>query len=243
MPTPFDTDTRHRWDSTLQAWLGPVAEVMLALVRVGAGDCVLDIAPNLLACAEPGAWSHGLARVRMAQLDGETRSLRDSTFDAALSRAGLVSCPDCQPTLREMRRVLKPGGQVAVAAYGVPERNAFLAIPLGIIRQATQLPPLAFGQPGPFSLAEPGALAGMLREAGFTDITVRVAHAPLRLPSAAVCASFERDLFRALCQPLTNLLTGAQEAAWDEIALVLRQFESNLVFVAPCELLVGVGMK
>jgi len=34
-----------------------------------------------------------------------------------------------------------------------------------------------------------------------------------------------------------------QDAAWQEIAWALRRFEAGGAFVAPCELLIGVGTK
>ncbi len=142
-----------------------------------------------------------------------------------------------------MRRVLKPGGRVAVAVYGTPERTPFFSIPVGIIRRAAQLPPPLPAQPGPFSLGGPGVLEGALRDAGFTDIAVEVVSAPLRLPSAAACARFERESFGALHQLLAALPLEEQHAAWDEVELALRRFEAHGAFVGPCELLVGAGTK
>jgi SAM-dependent methyltransferase len=172
-------------------------------------------------------------------MDGERLALADSSFDAALSRLGLSEFPDRRQGLAEMRRVLRPGGRVAVAVWSTPANNPFLATAVPRIRRAP--PPPA--QPGPFSLGEPGVLAAMLREAGFAGVDVQTVAAPLRLPSAAACARFAREALGAWHQELADLPPDPQHAAWDEIELALRQFEAHGSFVGPCELLVGSGAK
>ena len=259
----------HRWDPTLRVWLGPVTEVMLDLAQIGPGDRVLDvaagtgepaltaaarvgptgfilatdIAANMLAYAERAAFQRGIDHLKTQVMDGENLALADGTFDAVLSRLGLIYFPDRRRALAEMWRVLRPGGRVAVAVYSTPERNTFFSIPVGIIRQAAQLSPPAPAEPGPFSLGGPDVLAGALHEAGFTAVAVQVVPAPLRLPSAAACARFERESFGALHQMLVGLSPDRQNEAWDEIELALRQFEAHGAFVGPCELLVGAGTK
>lgn len=176
-------------------------------------------------------------------MEWEHQRIMSGTYDAVLSLDWLLSCPDRQRDLAEIRRILKRGGQIAVAAYGARDHNAFLTVPIGIMRRAAFAGPPAGDHPDPFLPGESGALAEALREAGFIDVKVRVVHAPLRLPSAAECARFVREIFGAFHSPLANRPPDEQSAVWDEIALVLRQFESNRVFVAPCELLVGIGTK
>ena len=259
----------HQWNPTLRAWLGPVTEVLLDLARIGPGERVLDVAAgagepaltaaarvgpagsvlatdisaNMLAYAEREAFQRGMDHLQTRVMDGEQLTLADGTFDAALSRIGLLEFPDRRRALAEMRRVLKRGGRVAVAVYSTPPRNPFLATSLAMLWRAARLPPPAAAQPGPFSLGEPGALAGALREAGFTDIAAEVVPAPLRLPSAAACARFAREAFGAWHQLLADVPPDQQNAAWDELELALRQFEAHGAFVGPCELLVGVGTK
>lgn len=254
-PAAFDPDPSRRmtwqraaaerqgWDATLQAWLGPLTRIMRAHTRCGPNERVLVLAPDVLADVDRAVQEDDLTTPQNQIVEGEYRTLANSAYDAVLSLAWLRSCPDRQRDLGEVRRILKPGGQIAVAVYGAQERNDFLAIPVGILRRAAQVRPPAPGQLDPFRLGEPGMLGEALREAGFTDIDVRVVHAPIRLPSAVECARFLREALGAFHGPIANLPPDEQSAIWEEIALALRRFESNCVFVAPCELLVGVGMK
>ena len=185
----------------------------------------------------------GMDHVRTRIMDGEDRTLADGSFDAALSRVGLVEFPDRRRALAEMYRVVRPGGRVAVAVYSTPEHNPLLERSLAMIRPAASLPPLASAQPGPFSLGGPSVLAGALREADFTDIEVRVVPAPLRLPSAAMCTRFAREAFGTWHHMLAGLPPEQQNEAWDELELALRRFEEHGSFVGPYELLVGAGVK
>jgi len=260
----------HRWEPTLQAWLAPATEMLLDLTRVGPGSRVLDvaagagepaitaakrvgpggyvlatdIAANILEFAREAARRQGVgAIVETRVLDGEHLDLPEASFDAVLSRVGLIYFPDQQGALAGMRRVLKPGGRVGAVVYTTPERNGFFSFPVGIIRRRAQLPPPLPGQPGPFSLGGPGVLEEAFRQAGFRDIETRVVPSPLHLPAAADCVRFERESFGALHQMLAGLLEGERRDVWDEIARELRQFEGPGGFEGPCELIVGVGVR
>jgi SAM-dependent methyltransferase len=260
----------HRWDAALRAWLGPGTEVMLDLARIGAGSHVLDVAAgagepaitaaarvgptgrvvatdissNILAFAEKAAAARGVGGiVETCVLDGENLELADASFDAVISRLGLIYFPDRQRGLAEMRRVLRPGGRVAIVAFSTPDRNGFVAVPISIIRRRAQLPVAAPGQPGPFSMGVPGLLEHELRDAGCRDVEVRVVPSPARLASAAECLRFERESFGALHQMLAGLPQAEREETWAEVGAALRQFEGPDGFEGPCELLVGAGTR
>jgi ubiquinone/menaquinone biosynthesis C-methylase UbiE len=261
----------HRWGPTLQDLLGPVTETMLELTDVGAGDRVLDVAagagePALSAAARVGPTGYVLATDFSANLlsfaaqlgreqglgptqfetrvmDGEHLVLEDASFDVALSRLGLVYFPDRLSALAEIRRVLKPGGRVAIASFTTPEANRFFSIPIGVIRRRAKLPPPPAGFPGPFSLGPKGVMEETLRKAGFRDIQTRTIRTPLRLPSTAECVRFERESFGALQQMLVGLAEAERVAAWDEIERQLRQFQGQDSFETPAELIVGAGAK
>ena len=158
--------------------------------------------------------SHGLLNVSTLVADGEQLELPPGSFDAAISRVGLIYFPDQQAALAAMLRALRPGGRVAAVVYTTPDRNEFFSIPVGIIRRRAELPPPAAGQPGPFSLGTPGTIEALFATAGLTDIHTRVIASPLRLLSAADCVRFERESFGALHQMLSGLQPDERDAAW-----------------------------
>ena len=258
----------HRWGPFVGDWLGQATETMLDLARVGPGCRVLDvaagageqsitaarrvgadghvlatdIAPALLERAASDARAAGLSNLETRELDGEALdALPAASFDAAISRVGLIYFPDQQRALAGMCRALRPGGRVAAIVYSTPERNAFFSIPVKIIRERAQLPPPLPGQPGPFSLGAEGALEAAFAKAGLLDIEVRKVPSPVRLPSAAECVRFERESFGALHQMMASLSDAHRAQAWQAIEEALRPFETGDGFVGPCEMLVGVG--
>lgn len=262
----------YRWGPTLESWLGPATEVMLDAAGVSSGSRVLDVAagaggqavaaarrvgttgrvvatdisPTILTYAAKAAAEAGLTNVVTVEADGEALDgLAPGSFDAVISRVGLIYFPDQRAALAGMRRALREGGRVAAIVYSTPERNGFFSVPVSIIRQRAKLPAPAPapGQPGPFSLGDPGVLESLLEAAGFTDVRVEAVPAPLRMPSAAECVRFERESFGALHQMLTDVEAEQRRAVWAEIETRLGEFETSEGFVGPCELLVASGAK
>lgn len=258
-----------RWNPLLREWLGAATELMLDMagvrpgsrvldVAAGAGDQTLqaaarvgprghvlatDISPKILELAAAQAQRAGFGQVQTAVLDGETLDVAEASFDAVISRLGLIYFPDQQRALRAMQRALRPGGRVAAIVYSTPERNTFFSIPVSVIRARAALPPPLPGQPGPFSLGGAGVLEQAFKSAGFTDVSSRVIAAPVRLSSAAECVRFEQESFGALHQMLASLDSQGKAAAWEEIAAKLGAFERDGRFEGPCELVVAVGTR
>ena len=259
----------HRWGPTLEQWLGPATELMLDQARIGPGARVLDLAagaggqtiaaarrvgpsgsvlatdisPAILAYAADAARAAGLANVEVREMDGEELDLDDRSFDAVVCRVGLIYFPDQQRALREIHRVLRPGGRVSAVVYSTAERNPFFSIPVTIIRRIAGLPAPAPGLPGPFSLGGPGMLESAYANAGFEDVDVRPLDAPVRFPTAAECVRFERESFGALHAMLANVTPAERDQAWREIEEDLRQFESRDGFEGPCQLLIASARR
>ena len=258
----------HTWGPTLEDWLREATTLMLDAAGVTAGSAVLDVAagaggqtlaaarragpsgsvlatdisPAILAYTADAA-AAGLDTVRTRELDGERLDVDASSFDAVISRLGLIYLPDRAAALAGQHRALRPGGRVAAIVYGPAERNAFFAVPVSIIRRRAGLPAPSPGQPGPFCFGAPGALEEALRRAGFRDVGARPVDAPLRMPSSRDCLRFERESFGALHQMLAGLGPAEREEAWAEIADELARFDTADGFAGPCELVVGWGTK
>lgn len=257
------------WGPFLRSWLGPATEIMLDMARIGpgvrvldvaagAGDqtlqvadrigstgfiCATDISPNILAFAAQNARNAGHENIRTRVMDGENLDVPEATFDAVISRVGLIYFPDQQKALAGMKRALKPGGRVAAIVYSTAENNKFFSIPVAIIRRRANLPPPLPSQPGPFSLGDPGVLDKEFRKAGFRDVESRTVPAPVRMSSAAECVRFEKESFGALHQMLAGLDEAGRNEAWQEIEHELGAFEGPSGFEGPCALVVAVGVK
>lgn len=259
----------YRWSNTLHEWLGKATDKMLEMAdirsgqrildvaagageqsitaakRVGPSGCVLatDISANILEYAKKMAQQAGWQNIETKVMDGENLTLEDETFDAVISRVGLIYFPDQQKALREMLRVLKPGGKVAAVVYSTPEKNRFFSLPVSLIRQRAKLPPPLPGQPGPFSLGAEGVIEKAFSAAGFKNVKSTLVDSPLVLPSAKECVRFEKESFGALHQMMSGLSDAEKGSVWEEMERELQQFETEEGFAGPCEMVVAVGEK
>ena len=260
----------HRWGPAIESWLGRATEQMLDDAAVGPGSRVLDVAagaggqtlvaarrvgptghvlatdisPAILDFAAAEAAAAGLGQVATLEADGEDLSaVPEGTFDAAVSRVGLIYFPDRARALAEILRTLRPGGRLSAVVYSTADRNGFFSVPVGIIRRVAGLPAPAPGMPGPFSMGAPGVAEAAYRDAGFVDVTVRTVPSPVRMASAVECLRFEQESFGALHQMLSGVDAAERAAAWGEIEEALCQFEGPEGFVGPCEMLVVSGSR
>jgi SAM-dependent methyltransferase len=259
----------RRWTPRLERWYGAATREMLDAARIEPGQRVLDVAagagePAVSAAERVGprgyvlatdisegiielalqvARERGLEQVETRRMDGEKLELPDASFDAVLCRLGLMYMPHPVTALREWRRVLKPGGRVAVAVFSTPDRNPWGALPASIIRARAQVPPPAAGQPGPFSLGGAGVLERMFREAGFDEPELRTVPVPHRAASSADYVGVAREAFGGFNAMMAHVSAGERESAWDEVERAMRSFESPGGFEVPGECLVVAATK
>ena len=179
--------------------------------RVSPGGSVVlsDVAPEMVAIAAEraaGRRQHGDGprQVTARVIDLEQIDLPENAVDIVVCREGLMFAVDPGAAAREIARVVRPGGRVAVAVWGPRDRNPWLGILADAIEEHTGLPVPPPGVPGPFSLGAEGALETTLIGAGFEQ--VRIEEVPLPTHDA----SFEEywQLRVDLAGPLKRVLAG-----------------------------------
>lgn len=155
---------------------GPGETGFLAAEHVGAPGRVLstDLAPGMVEAARRGAAARELDNVECRVLDAQAMDLPDSSVDAVICRLGFMLMPDPGRALQEVRRVLRPGGRLAYAVIGAPDRNAWMSLMVMSFVSRGHMPGGGdpFGPGGPFSLADPARNDELLRAAGFTSVDV-----------------------------------------------------------------------
>lgn len=142
--------------------------------RQGARVVAVDLAPAMIERLTARAQAEGLTRLEGRVMDGQALELADDAADVAVSLNGVSLFPDLRAGLRELVRVVRPGGTVLIAAFGAPQKAEFLAFFMGAMQAAipdfTPLP--TDPSPLPFQVADPGRLHRELADAGLTDVTV-----------------------------------------------------------------------
>jgi ubiquinone/menaquinone biosynthesis C-methylase UbiE len=78
----------------------------------------VDLSGGMVDAARQRALQQGASNAAFVRMDAEALALPDASFDVVLCALGLMYLPDPEQALREMRRVLRPGGRLAVAVWG-----------------------------------------------------------------------------------------------------------------------------
>jgi enediyne biosynthesis protein CalE5 len=138
-------------------------------------------------------------------MNAQALTFPDHAFDAVTSRFGIMFCPDPVRALPEMRRVLRPGGRVALAVWDVPTKNPFFTLMGAVVSQFVPMPPPDPMAPGLFRLAPPGALETVLRAAGFSSIFVESRAMTLAYESPEAYWQVQADLAAPLKAALATL--------------------------------------
>jgi ubiquinone/menaquinone biosynthesis C-methylase UbiE len=155
----------------------------LAMADAGALVSAVDASPGMIDLIRRRA-ATGRVHINARVMDGQDLKFPDAAFDAALSVFGVILFPDAAKGLAEMRRVVRPGGRIAVVTWTQPHRyelaanlrDAILSIGLG------RSPAAAL--PAQLRFVEPEAFGALFAEAGLHQVKIENAEADLEAPSA-----------------------------------------------------------
>src|SRR3954452_22824599 len=133
---------------------------------------ITDNADAMIEAARARAEEVGATNVEIRPMEAEWIDLPTATVDAVLCRWGYMLLADPEAALRETRRVLRPGGRVALAAWAAAEHNPWVTnTGAELVAQGLTEPPDPTA-PSMFSFAAPGHIEELLAACGFTDARV-----------------------------------------------------------------------
>ena len=200
----------------LAAGIGDTGFLAAELIEPGGTLITSDLVPEMLSAAQRRAEALGLRNVRFRQIDAEAIDQPAASVDGVLSRWGYMLMPDAEAALRDTRRVLKPGGRVALAAWADPDDNPWTVLPVKELVARGKVEPVPPG-PGQFFWAPEGAIAETLEAAGFVEHEVDSVAFTLRYGSARAWWEVQRDMSQRVGQAD---LTAEEE---DEVVAALAE--------------------
>lgn len=161
---------------------GPGTVARLAALILGPKGRIVatDISRPMLDIAKAKRALTGTAPIEYVESPAAPLSAPTGAFDVVLCQQGLQFFPDRPAALREMRRVLKPGGHAVIAVWAAIERNQIFAAFLAALR-ATTPSELADLITAPFSWHSIAELKTTAEEAGFRRVRVLTRSLPMVL--------------------------------------------------------------
>ena len=225
---------------------GSGESTLMVARRIGPTGYALaaDVSANMLNAAAEAARTTGVTNIETRVVNAENIELESDSFDAVICRIALMLFPNPAKALSGMRRVVKPGGRVAVMVYFGLEKNPYHGIFQEAVRRMGNIPWPAPGEPWMYALGAPGLLEGLYSGAGFLNVSVHAAPIPRRFPSAAAAVG---NMKKATAGDIGELMNRLKETdrdrAWAEIEEKFKRFEGPNGFEAPGEVLIGVGTK
>ena len=215
---------------------------LTAARAVGAEGSVVatDISAEMLAFGRERATDAGIDNIEFIEAGADSLDFHSGSFDAALSRWGIIFEPDGEAAAARVRSFLKPGSRFAIASWGPPERVPFLALPMRTAMQELDVPPPPAGTPGPLSRPTHEAISGLLEGGGFSDVTVEEAEVSFEWDSPESFTTFVKEIAPPISSMIAPHPPDVQEQTWQAITDASRELAggdgkvrtTNLVLLA-----------
>jgi ubiquinone/menaquinone biosynthesis C-methylase UbiE len=217
-------------DRVLDIATGIGEPAITAARRVGPNGKVVatDISPQMLAIAKARAKSLGLDGVmEFREIDAEVLDFPKSTFNAVLSRWGLMFLPNLPAALAEIKKLLVPDGRLSAAVWSAPPKVPLLDLAFSTVRKQINAPAPPAGTPGPFALADAGALERSFSQAGFRDIRIETLQITFGFDSPDSYTSFHQQIAAPIQAMLSSQTEERKKQVWSSVTEAVWQYADS----------------
>ena len=259
---------KHR--ATIREMFAPVTQALIEAARIARGSAVIDLAtgpgepaltvaefvgtagkvlgidpvPEMVEAARREANRRRLGNASFVVAQAEALPAQTGSFDAAVSRFGVMFFPAPVNGIREMLRVLKPGGKIAFAVWYFAERNPFHYILSRIVERYVASPPPAEDAPDAFRYARPDKLRAIVSEAGAAEVSERVFQFTIRASvSLEEFWTLRTEMSESLRNKLAKLSSDQMAGVKRETLEALRAYSKAGAVSMPAEVLIVSGSK
>ena len=218
-----------KWDELTMDFLKPMGDEIIQLIKPKDSDVVLDVASGtgepglsiatmlrggkvvatdlaegMLEVALENAVRRGIKNFETLICDVCELPFPDNSFDAISCRFGFMFFPDMLLAAKEMVRVLKPGGRIAVTVWNEAEKNLWAASVLNIVNKNMQMAPPPHGAPGLFRCAKSGLIPDLFKQAGLKNISETEVRGKLNTGNRKIYWNFMTEVVAPVVAALSN---------------------------------------
>ncbi len=255
-----------KWDHLIMEFLQPMGNEIVNALDLKETDIVLDIASgtgepglsiaqklkngkvtltdlseDMLKVALENANQKGINNIETLVCDVSELPFPDNSFDAVSCRFGYMFFPDMELATKEIFRVLKPGGRLAIAVWNVPEKNFWVTAIGGTINRNMQLQPPAPEAPGMFRCAKSGYMEDLFNKVGLKNTFEKEVLGKLNCGNADTYWNMMTDV----AAPFVSALSKADDEMKDKIKSEVFQImkekyhEENIIIDASATVIYG----
>src|SRR6266852_1627522 len=254
----------------IRQMFAPVTQALVEDGKVGSRQVVLDVAtgpgepalsvaplvgpegkvfgvdpiPEMVAAARRAADRLELRNVQFDVAFADHLPFPADTFDAVVSRFGVMFFPSPVDAVREILRVLKPGKKLAMAVWHFAERNPFHYTLSRVIERYVDSALPAPDAPDAFRFASPGKLRDVLAEAGATAPSERLLQFTIQAPISV------EEFWKLRCEMSEKLREKVAMLSREQLTEVKRQalealrgYSTDRGMSFPAEVLIVSGTK
>lgn len=267
------SDSAPYWEKhgvVIRDMLAPVTRALLDGAEVRPGDTVLDVATGhgdpalsiadevgpsgqvigidpaakLIEGARRAASQMGIKNIQFEIAGADALPFPAETFDAEISRFGVMFFPSPVDGVREMLRVLKPGKKLAFAVWHFVDNNPFHHSLARIIDRYVEPAPVPPDSPNPFRFASPGKLKNVLVDAGAGLATERLLRFSMDAPlSVEDYWTFRCDWAEKLREKIAHLPAEQSKAVKEQVFRVWNEYHTARGMSFPAEVLIVTATK
>ena len=203
-----------------------------------------DAVPEMVEAARRESSRRKLQNTSFEVAFSDGLPFKDNTFDAAVSRFGVMFFPSPVDCVRDMLRVLKPSGRIAMAVWHFAERNPFDYKVSQVVERYVESTAPTVGSPDMFRFAKPGELQAVLLSAGATATSERLLRFSIRASISVEDFWTLRSEMSEKLRTKLALLSKQQRAELKrEVIEAINAYSSESGIVFPAEVLIVSGAK
>jgi len=203
-----------------------------------------DGVTQMVETARARAQQRGITNIQFHQSPAESLPFPDESFDVVVSRLGVMLFADPDAAIREMLRVLKPGGRLAFAVWGKSDINPFCYLVTRVMDSHVKSPAADPDAPSAFRFAERGKLTRAMTQAGAIDVKEDIVTFDIEAPiSPRQFWTMRSQTSDTLREKLTTLSADEQAQIAVEIEQAVKDFFPAGRMKFPAQFIIATGNK